>query len=112
MCRLFGAVSHGPVYYALFEGFAAPAATRRAPPGTPIGPEWSHPFVDSKAGRTWAFAHNGGLNDCPFREEDGRIDSQVAFRLLLSNLDGSGPQEVAAATKATVNTVRRGHGGG
>jgi len=180
MCRLFGAVSVGPVYYDLFEEFADLAVMgntprggadarghrdgwgiacfhngtlrdhirgvgsaqadpkyfqaawkvaktnidrkagerlvvighiRRASPGTPIGPEWSHPFVDAKGGRTWAFAHNGGLNDCPWREEDGRIDSQVAFRVLLSNLDGEGPEEVAGATKATVEAVRREYGG-
>ncbi len=84
---------------------------RRASPDMPIGPEWSHPFVESRDGRTWAFGHNGGLNDCPRREEDGRIDSQVAFRLLLSNLDGTEPERVAAATKATVEAVRREHGG-
>lgn len=180
MCRLFGAVSQGPVYYDLFEEFSDLAVggntphggpderghrdgwglafyrngtlvdhvrgvgsaqsdsrflqaawkvaktnidrkagqrlivlahIRRASPNTPIGPEWSHPFVDSKGGRTWSFAHNGGLNDCPFREEDGRLDSQVAFRLLLSNLDGHEPEDVAAATKATVETVRRDYGG-
>ena len=180
MCRLFGAVSHGPVYYDLFEEFADLAVMgntprggpderghrdgwgiaffrngamvepargvgsaqsdprylqaawkvakanidrkagerivvlahiRRASPNTPVGVEWSHPFVDSKAGRSWAFAHNGGRNDCPFREEDGRIDSQVAFRLMLSNLDGAEPAEVAAATKATVDAVRRDYGG-
>ena len=70
-----------------------------------------HPFVDTKAGRTWAFAHNGGLNDCPWREDDGRIDSQVAFRLLLSNLEGTEPEQVAAATRATVETARREYGG-
>ncbi len=180
MCRLFGAISHGPVYYDLFEEFADLAVMgntprggpderghrdgwglaffrngslvehvrgvgsaeadpkyfkaawkiaksnserkpgerlivlghiRRASAGTPVGPEWSHPFTESKDGRTWAFAHNGGLNDCPWREKDGRIDSQVAFRLFLSNLDGSGPEHVAAATKATVEAVRREYGG-
>ncbi len=180
MCRLFGAISRGPVYYDLFEEFADLAVMgntprgspderghrdgwgiacfhngklrdhirgvgsaqadpryfqaawkvakanidrkagerlvvighiRRASPGTPIGPEWSHPFVETKGGRTWAFAHNGGLNDCPWREEDGRIDSQVAFRLLLSNLDGGEPEEVAAATKKTVEAARREYGG-
>jgi len=180
MCRLFGAVSKGPIYYDLFEEFAdlallgntprggpderghrdgwgiaffrngalvehqrgvgsahddpkyfkaawkvAKANTerkagerlvvlahlRRASSGTPIGPEWSHPFVETKGGRTWAFAHNGGLNDCPWREEDGRIDSQVAFRLLLSNLDSADPEGVAAAAKATVEAARREYGG-
>src|SRR3989441_12295614 len=180
MCRLFGAISHGPVYYELFEEFADLAVMgntprggaderghrdgwglaffrngalvdhvrgagsaeadpkffqaawriakvnterragerlivlahiRRASSGTPIGPEWSHPFVETKGGRTWAFAHNGGLNDCPWREEDGRIDSQVAFRLLLSNLESGEPEEVAAATRATVEAARREYGG-
>jgi glutamine amidotransferase len=180
MCRLFGAISQGPVYYELFEEFAnlallgntprggpddrghrdgwglaffrngklldhargvgsaesdpkfyqaawkvaktnidrkagerlvVLAHLRRASKGTPVGPEFSHPFVEAKGGRTWAFAHNGGLNDCPWREEDGRIDSQVAFRLLLSNLDGPEPEQVLSATKATVETVRREYGG-
>ena len=180
MCRLFGAVSLGPVYYELFEEFADLAVMgntprggpderghrdgwglafyrngslidhvrgvgsaegdpqyfkaawkvaktnigrkagerlvllahiRRASAGAPVGPEWSHPFVESRAGRTWAFAHNGGLNDCPWREDDGRIDSQVAFRVLLSNLDGGGPEDVVAATRTTVETARREYGG-
>ena len=180
MCRLFGALSHGPVYYELFEEFADLAVLgntprggpddrghrdgwglaffrngklvnhvrgvgsaeadakffqaswkiaktnidrkagerlvvlahlRRASAGTPIGAEWSHPYVESKGGRTWAFAHNGGLNDRPWREEDGTIDSQVAFKLLLSNLDGPEPEQIAAAAKATVGAARREFGG-
>ena len=180
MCRLFGAMSQGPVYYDLFEEFADLAVLgntprggaderghrdgwglaffrngklvdhvrgvgsaeddpkyfkaawniaktnidrkagerlvvlahlRRASEGTPIGPEWSHPFVASKGGRTWAFAHNGGLNGGPVPIENGRTDSQVAFKLLLGNLDGSDAEHVAAATKATVEALRREYGG-
>ena len=180
MCRLFGAISHGPVYYELFEEFAELAVLgntprggaderghrdgwglaffrngklvdhvrgvgsaeadpkyfqaawkvaktnidrrggerlvvlahiRRASAGTPVGPEWSHPFIETRGGRTWSFAHNGGFNDLPLRESDGTIDSQVAFRTLLSQLDGSDPDDVAMATKGTVEAVRRDYGG-
>ena len=175
MCRLFGAISHGPVYYELFEEFAdlallgntprggpddrghrdgwglaffrngklvdhargvgsadgdpkfyqaawkiaktnidrkagerivALAHIRRASLESPIGPQFSHP-----ARLAATIREIGGLNDCPWREEDGRIDSQVAFKVLLSNLDGSAPEEVASATKRTVETVRREYGG-
>src|SRR3989454_4002041 len=160
MCRLFGAMSQGPVYYDLFEEFADLAVMgntprggaderghrdgwglaffrngalvdhvrgagsaeadpkfcqaawkvaktnidrkggerlvvlahlRRASSGTPVGPEWSHPFLETRGGRTWAFAHNGGLNDPPSREADARIDSQVAFLIFPSQPDGAGP---------------------
>ena len=175
MCRLFGAVSKGPVYYDLFEEFADLAVVgntprggpdekghrdgwglacfhngklrdlvrgvgsaqsdpkyfqaawriaktnidrkagealvlvahiRRASPGMPIGPEWSHPFVETKGDRTWAFAHNGGLARVA-RGEDAKVsDSQVLFRTLLGNLEGPDPEQVAKATKATVESVR------
>jgi predicted glutamine amidotransferase len=180
MCRIFGAISVGPVYYDLFEEFADLAVLgntprggpderghrdgwgiacfhngslrdhvrgvgsaqsdpkffqaawkiaktnidrkagerlvvlghlRRASAGMPVGPEWSHPFLESRDGRTWAFAHNGGLNEYPLRGDDGGIDSQAAFKLLLSNLDGPDPEQVAAATKTTVAIARREYGG-
>jgi predicted glutamine amidotransferase len=180
MCRLFGAVSHGPVYYDLFEEFADLAVTgntssghpderghrdgwglvmfrngtleqqargagsahddpkysqaawriakrnidrkagerivvlghiRRASDGMPVGTEWSHPFVETKGGRTWAFAHNGGIDHLPFRKEEGLIDSQHLFRRLLGNLDGPEPEAVAGAVKATVDEVRGEFGG-
>src|SRR3989337_2174852 len=128
MCRLFGAVSHGPVYYDLFEEFAdlavmgnpprggpderghrdgwgiaffrngamvehargvgsaqsdprylqaawkvakanlagragerfvVPPHLRGAPPNPPFVFEGPPPFFASRAGRSWAFAHNG-----------------------------------------------------
>ncbi len=176
MCRLFGALSRGPVYYDLFEEFADLATSgntssghpdarghrdgwglvlfrngkletqargpgsaqddptysktawsiakrnvdrrpderlvvlghiRRASDGMPVGTRWSHPFVDSRNGRTWAFAHNGGIDHFPFREDEGLIDSQQLFRKLLGNLDGPEPDAVAAAVRATVAAVRR-----
>ena len=176
MCRLFGAVSQGPIYYDLFEEFAdlamigntpsghpderghhdgwgiaffrngklaqhvrsrgaAPsearyyghawkiakanidrkasesliviAHLRRASPKAPVGEQWSHPFVTSKGERTWAFAHNGGLNDVRSRPEEKASDSQAVFQELLENLDAADPQGVAAATGAMVEGVRR-----
>ncbi len=180
MCRLFGAVSKGPVYYDLFEEFAdlaekgntssgspdrrghrdgwglvlfrngrleaqargtgsaqgdpsyAKAAwriakrnaereagerlivighVRRASKGMPVGTQWSHPFVETRDGRTWAFAHNGGIEHFPFRADEGLIDSQRLFRILLGSLDGPGPDAVAAAVRTTVEDVRREYDG-
>ena len=175
MCRLFGAISHGPVYYELFEEFADLAVMgntprggaderghrdgwglaffrngvlvdhvrgagsaeadpkffqaawriakvnterragerlivlahiRRASSGTPVGPEWSHPFIETKGGRTWAFAHNGGPARVAHGEEEKVGDSHVLFRTLLGNLEGPDPEQVAKATKATVEALR------
>ena len=179
MCRLFGAVSQGPIYYDLFEEFAdlavvgntpsghpderghqsgwgiaffengklaqhvrgrgaAPsepryygcawkiaklnidrkagvslvviAHLRRASTKAPVGEEWSHPFVASKGDHTWAFAHNGGLNDFPVHREPMATDSQALFEELLRNLDDADPKGVAAATRATVEEARRKNG--
>jgi len=175
MCRLFGAISQGPVYYELFEEFADLAVLgntprggpderghrdgwglaffrngalvdhvrgagsaqgdpkyfmaawrvaktnterragerlivlahiRRASSGSPVGPEWSHPFIETRGGRTWAFAHNGGPASLAPGENEKRGDSPVLFRTLLGNLDGPDPEQVAKATKATVETIR------
>ncbi len=175
MCRLFGAIGTGPIYYDLFEEFAdlaimgntptggpdhrghpdgwglafyqngklvhhvrgrgaAPsepryygyawriaktnidrkagealvlvAHIRRASPGMSIGAEWSHPFIKTKGDHTWAFAHNGGLASFAHGEDEKVGDSQVLFRTLLGNLDGSDPEQVAKATRATVETIR------
>jgi glutamine amidotransferase len=93
------------------EWLAVVGHIRRASEGMPVGTEWAHPFVESKDGRTWAFAHNGGIDGFPFRRDEGLIDSQALFRELLANLAGDGPEAVAAATKAVVDWARREHGG-
>lgn len=80
---------------------------RRASEGMPVGTEWSHPFVEARDGRTWAFAHNGGIDHFPFQTDVGLIDSQRLFRMLLGNLDGAAPDAVAAAVRTTVDAVRR-----
>ena len=177
MCRLFGAVSHGPVYYDLFEEFADLAVMgntprggpderghrdgwgiaffrngamvehargvgsaqsdprylqaawkvakanidrkagerivvlahiRRASPNTPVGVEWSHPFVEERDGATWAFVHNGSLS----RGGDAdRIDSQVLFGLLLDALRGRDHAAVAEAAREARDRAIRDHGG-
>ena len=176
MCRLFGAVSGGPLAYDLLEGFADLAVTgntasgrpdgrghrdgwglalfyggklelyergpgsargspeysraartiagtgvdpregdrlvvvghvRRASDGLPVGAEWSHPFVETRGGRTWAFAHNGGIDHFPFHEDEGLIDSQQLLRKLLRNLDGPELGEIAPAVASMVDEVRR-----
>jgi len=50
---------------------------RRKSSGMPAGRGFSHPFVEIRNGKAWAFAHNGGLEGYTFTEEEGLIDSQV-----------------------------------
>lgn len=91
--------------------FVAIAHLRRRSSTMPPGIRWSHPFVETRGGRTWAFAHNGGLTDCPFRQEEGLIDSQILFRAILARLDGSDTKDVVRATAAAVETARADCGG-
>ncbi|HLB68956.1 MAG TPA: class II glutamine amidotransferase, partial [Thermoplasmata archaeon] len=88
------------------EALVLVAHIRRASPGMSIGAEWSHPFIKTKGDHTWAFAHNGGLASFAHGEDEKVGDSQVLFRTLLGNLDGSDPEQVAKATRATVETIR------
>ena len=87
------------------------AHLRRASEKMPVSPRWSHPFVETRGGRTWAFAHNGGLTHYVFDEEDGLIDSQVLFREILAHLDGPAPEDVARATAAMAETAKTVYGG-
>ncbi len=89
----------------------AVAHLRRASPRMPVSARWSHPFVETRGGRTWAFAHNGGLPAFAFHEDVGLIDSQVLFRELLARLDGGDHAEVARAAKAVAGAARETYGG-
>lgn len=80
------------------------AHLRRASDRMPVSPRWSHPFVATRAGRAWAFAHNGGLPNYAFQEEIG-IDSQVLFRELLERLDSPAAADVAQATAGMVQAA-------
>jgi len=79
---------------------------RRKSSGMPAGRGFSHPFVEIRNGKAWAFAHNGGLEGYTFTEEEGLIDSQVVLRRLLANLDGPSGEEVADATRRTEAQLR------
>lgn len=55
----------------------------------------THPFVESSAGRTWVFAHNGTVEDLAALDPGrfvarGATDSERAFHHLLTRLERSG----------------------
>src|SRR6266571_6500151 len=58
-----GSLANGPAI--------AIAHLRRASRKMPLSVRFSHPFVETRGGRTWAFAHNGGLAGYVFNGEDG-----------------------------------------
>ncbi len=60
-----------------------------------VAQKFSHPFIEERDGVTWAFQHNGSL--VKDTGQEGKIDSQVLFGLLLDRLDGGTHASVAKA---------------
>jgi len=82
---------------------------RRASDQTQVGVRWSQPFVETRAGVTWSFHHNGALVRSD--PDSGRSDSQVLFGLLLDALDGREHKAVAEATRAVRRLAIEDYGG-
>ena len=74
------------------------AHLRRASDRSFVGQKWSHPFVETRAGVTWAFQHNGSfVRDL---RDPEHVDSQVLFDLILGALDGRDHGAMARATES------------
>lgn len=82
---------------------------RRASNQAKVAQKWTHPFVEERDGRVWAFQHNGSLLGETGDPE--RIDSQVLFGILLDALDGSDHDAVARATEAMRTAALTEYGG-
>jgi len=79
---------------------------RRTPDRDTIAVENSHPFFAERDGTTWAFCHNGAVNDLSQFEasggarraptSSGPIDSELLFHHILRSLDRARPAESLA----------------
>src|SRR6266571_2084102 len=82
---------------------------RRASEKGLVGQKFSLPFLDERDGVTWAFQHNGSLVNSP--GPGVQLDSQILFRIILENLDGTGHDEVAKATEVARHSAIEKFGG-
>jgi predicted glutamine amidotransferase len=77
---------------------------RRTPDRESIGVSNSHPFIEEWRGETWAFCHNGALNDVTQLsgvtelEPEGCVDSELLFHHVLTRLDADNPDGSLADT--------------
>jgi len=82
---------------------------RRASGSGLVGQKFAHPFVEDRQGVRWALQHNGSL----IRDlgESEMLDSQILFRSILANLDGSEHAAVARATATARTEAMEKYGG-
>jgi predicted glutamine amidotransferase len=77
---------------------------RRTPDRGTIDVSNSHPFLEEWKGETWAFCHNGTVNDLAQLSGDsalkpeGNVDSELLFHHILSRLDTGDPAGSLAET--------------
>jgi predicted glutamine amidotransferase len=82
---------------------------RRTPDRGTIGVRNSHPFIETWAGTTWAFCHNGAVSDIsqlrpePSLHSEGAIDSEVIFHHVLGQMD---PEEPEVSLTASLSGIR------